>query len=93
MKDTFDVYAWNKSRYLNENKGREEADKIIRELRSSVIKKLNDEELTLLMANNQLSLVCSSQSFFYPFADCSGSAGSDYTRKAGGRLPHSVGFF
>lgn len=45
MKDTFDVYAWNKNRYLNENKGREEADKIIRELRSSVIKKLNDEEL------------------------------------------------
>lgn len=45
MKDTFDVYAWNKSRYLNENKGREEADKLIQELRSSVIKKLNDEEL------------------------------------------------
>lgn len=45
MKDTFDVYEWNKNRYLNENKGREEADKIIRELRSSVIKKLNDEEL------------------------------------------------
>ena len=45
MKDTFDVYAWYKIRYLNENKGREEADKIIRELRSSVIKKLNDEEL------------------------------------------------
>ena len=45
MKDTFDVYAWNKKRYLNENKGREEADKVIRELRSSVIKKLNDEEL------------------------------------------------
>ena len=45
MKDTFDVYEWNKNRYLNENKGREEADKIIRELRSSVIKKLDDEEL------------------------------------------------
>ena len=45
MKDTFDVYAWNKNRYLNENKGREEADKVIRELRSSVIKKLDDEEL------------------------------------------------
>lgn len=45
MKDTFDVYAWNKSRYLNENKGREEADKIVQQLRSSVIKKLNDEEL------------------------------------------------
>ena len=45
MKDTFDVYAWNKNRYLNENKGREEADKVIRELRSSVITKLNDEEL------------------------------------------------
>jgi len=45
MKDTFDVYEWNKNRYLNENKGREEADKIIQELRSSVIKKLNDEEL------------------------------------------------
>jgi len=45
MKDTFDVYEWNKNRYLNENKGREEADKVIRELRSSVIKKLNDEEL------------------------------------------------
>ena len=45
MKDTFDVYEWNKNRYLNENKGREEADKVIRELRSSVIKKLDDEEL------------------------------------------------
>ena len=45
MKDTFDVYEWNKSRYLNENKGREEADKVIQQLRSSVIKKLNDEEL------------------------------------------------
>jgi len=45
MKDTFDVYEWNKSRYLNENKGRGETDKLIRELRSSVIKKLNDEEL------------------------------------------------
>ena len=45
MKDTFDVYTWNKNRYLNENKGREEADKVIRELRSSVITKLNDEEL------------------------------------------------
>ena len=45
MKDTFDVYEWNKNRYLNENKGREEADKIIRELRSSVIKKLDDAEL------------------------------------------------
>ena len=45
MKDTFDVYEWNKNRYLNENKGREEADKVIRELRSSVIRKLNDEEL------------------------------------------------
>ena len=45
MKDTFDVYEWNKNRYLNENKGREEADKIIQELRSSVIKKLDDEEL------------------------------------------------
>ena len=45
MKDTFDVYAWNKNRYLNENKGREEADKVIRELRSSVIKKLDDAEL------------------------------------------------
>ena len=45
MKDTFDVYAWNKSRYLNENKGREEADKVIQQLRSSVITKLNDEEL------------------------------------------------
>lgn len=45
MKDTFDVYEWNKNRYLNENKGREEADKIIRELRSSVIKKLDDVEL------------------------------------------------
>jgi succinate dehydrogenase flavin-adding protein (antitoxin of CptAB toxin-antitoxin module) len=45
MKDTFDIYEWNKNRYLNENKGREEADKIIQQLRSSVIKKLNDEEL------------------------------------------------
>jgi succinate dehydrogenase flavin-adding protein (antitoxin of CptAB toxin-antitoxin module) len=45
MKDTFDVYAWNKSRYLNENKGREEADKVVQQLRSSVITKLNDEEL------------------------------------------------
>ena len=45
MKDTFDVYEWNKNRYLNENKGREEADKEIRELRSSVIKKLDDAEL------------------------------------------------
>ena len=45
MKDTFDVYEWNKNRYLNENKGREEADKIIQELRSSVIKKLDDAEL------------------------------------------------
>jgi succinate dehydrogenase flavin-adding protein (antitoxin of CptAB toxin-antitoxin module) len=45
MKDTFDVHAWNKRRYLNENKGREEADKVIQQLRSSVIKKLNDEEL------------------------------------------------
>lgn len=45
MKDTFDVHAWNKSRYLNENKGREEADKVVQQLRSSVITKLNDEEL------------------------------------------------
>ena len=45
MKDTFDVYEWNKSRYLNENKGREEADKVVQQLRSSVITKLNDEEL------------------------------------------------
>jgi succinate dehydrogenase flavin-adding protein (antitoxin of CptAB toxin-antitoxin module) len=45
MKDTFDVHAWNKSRYLNENKGREEADKVVQQLRSSVITRLNDEEL------------------------------------------------
>lgn len=45
MKDTFDVHAWNKSRYLNENKGREEADKVVQQLRSSIITKLNDEEL------------------------------------------------
>ena len=45
MKDTFDVYEWNKNRYLNENKGREEADKVIRELRSSVITKLDEGEL------------------------------------------------
>ena len=45
MKDTFDVYEWNKNRYLNENKGREEADKVVQQLRSSIIKKLNDEEL------------------------------------------------
>lgn len=45
MKDTFDVYEWNKNRYLNENKGREEADKVVQQLRSSVITKLNDEEL------------------------------------------------
>lgn len=45
MKDTFDVHAWNRSRYLNENKGREEADKVVQQLRSSIITKLNDEEL------------------------------------------------
>lgn len=45
MKDTFDVHAWNKNRYLNENKGREEADKVVQQLRSSIITKLNDEEL------------------------------------------------
>lgn len=45
MKDTFDVYEWNKNRYLNENKGRTEADKVIQQLRSSVIEKLDNEEL------------------------------------------------
>jgi succinate dehydrogenase flavin-adding protein (antitoxin of CptAB toxin-antitoxin module) len=45
MKDTFDVYEWNKNRYLNENKGQEEANKIIQHFNSSTITKLNDEEL------------------------------------------------
>jgi hypothetical protein len=45
MKDTFDIHKWNLERYLNENKGREEATKVIQQLRSSVIKKLDDEEL------------------------------------------------
>ena len=45
MKDTFDVYEWNKNRYLNENKGRTEADKVIQQLRLSVIEKLDDKEL------------------------------------------------
>lgn len=45
MKDTFDVHAWNKNRYLNENKGREEADKTIQNLRSSVFKKLDEAEI------------------------------------------------
>jgi len=45
MKDNFDVYEWNKNRYLNENKGRTEADKVIQQLRLSVIEKLDDKEL------------------------------------------------
>ena len=45
MEDTFDVYAWNKSRYLNENKGRTEGDKVVQQLRSTIIPKLTDEEL------------------------------------------------
>jgi hypothetical protein len=45
MKDTFDLHEWNKKRYLNEGKGKEEAQKLIQSLRSSVLKKLNDEEL------------------------------------------------
>ena len=45
MKDNFDVYEWNKNRYLNENKGRTEADKVIQQLRSSVITKLDEGEL------------------------------------------------
>jgi hypothetical protein len=45
MKDTFDVYKWNTQRYLNENKGREEAQKIVSSIRSSILKKLSDEEL------------------------------------------------
>jgi hypothetical protein len=43
MKDTFDVYEWNKNRYLNENL--EETEKSIQQLYSSVTSKLNDEEL------------------------------------------------
>jgi hypothetical protein len=45
MTDNFDVHEWNKNRYLNENKGKDEAQKLISKLRSTVFKKLNDDEL------------------------------------------------
>ena len=45
MTDNFDVHEWNKNRYLNENKGKDEAQKLISKLRSTVFKKLSDDEL------------------------------------------------
>ena len=45
MTDNFDVHECNKNRYLNENKGKDEAQKLISKLRSTVFKKLNDDEL------------------------------------------------
>jgi hypothetical protein len=55
MEKTFDIYEWNKKRYLNEDKGKDEAQKLIETLRATVLKKLNENELEELHKNLTLA--------------------------------------